>query len=101
MNDDGRIRREIEKDILAFEEDAYPGRDPHAAVRVEASLQERLAGGRQRDILPRLAYALLALVFVLNMLTALLSGPSVKPDLREQLVSDLKTDLGMDDGDGN
>jgi hypothetical protein len=102
MNNDDRIREEVEKTLRLFEDDAIPGGNPYLYTRIKARLERQHAGqSRPFFALSNLKYAGIAALFLINILTAILSERRSTPDLHAQVVSQLKADLQIDQDSSN
>jgi hypothetical protein len=98
MKTEKEIQEEIEKTLRSFDGDRVLEANPFLLTQMKAKREDRSLGrNRGLAVHLNLRYAALALLISLNLFTALYYYEwNTKHNLQEQLVSELKEDLQVD-----
>jgi hypothetical protein len=92
------ISEEVEKTLDAFDQDPILPVNPFLITRIQVEQERRIQGRKQKFALrPHLKFAVIILVVLVNLITAVyFYERNAKTTLQEQLVTDLREDLQID-----
>jgi hypothetical protein len=102
MEDERRILEEVEKTLHSLEDDGVLKGNPFLYTKLKALLEVQPRGHRYRLTLRMgVQLAVMLLVLLVNLLTVIHVEGEPATDLRDQLVSELKAELQIEQSQSN
>jgi hypothetical protein len=102
MKDTERIQEEVEKTLNSLDADGVLDENPYLITRILGERESRLLSAQLRLASGTgLRYAAIALLLLMNLMTALFFARSTKSDADDRLVTALKEDLQIDQSQDN